>query len=105
MNGEAAEQEPERLRQGIQSLVNRVVELERVSAQLEIVTAQGATQDRELVTRVDELTRAVVRQQGNGRDRVKDISKSKALAGLGILGMTERHTKSGIRNLRTSWHN
>ena len=79
MNGEAAEQELERLRQGFQGLVNRVTELERI-------TNQGTTRERELVTRVDELTRVVVRNQGNGRDRVKEISESKAVAGLNILG-------------------
>ena len=91
MNAEAAEQEFERLRQGFQGLVNRVADLERV-------TAPGTTRERELITRVDELTRAVVRQQGNSRDRVKDISEIKAVAGLGTWGMTGRHTKSGIRN-------
>ena len=99
MNGEAAEQELERLRQGIQSLVKRVAELERVSAQLERVTAQGATQDREVVTRVDDLTRAVVRQQGNGRDRVKDISERKLRRDWVPWGMKEQHTRNGTQYL------
>ena len=59
--------------------MSRVTELERT-------TNKGTTRERELVTRVDELTRAVVRNQGNGRDRVKEISESKAVAGMSILG-------------------
>ena len=94
MHGEAVEQEFERLRQGFQGVVHRVVELERV-------TAQGTTRERELITRVDELTRAVVRQQGHGRDRVKEISEKKAKLwrDWASWGMTERHAKSGTRNL------
>ena len=89
--------------------MNRVTELERI-------TNQGTTREGELVTRVDELTRAVVRNQGSGRDRAKAISKSKAVAGMSILGNDRSaykewhttfvnvmsHSRSGFRSILKS---
>ncbi|MFM7989990.1 MAG: hypothetical protein ACKPKO_62815, partial [Candidatus Fonsibacter sp.] len=42
--------------------------------------------ETEMTNRIEELTRAVVRNQGHDRHRVKQISESKAVAGLGVLG-------------------
>ena len=79
MDGEQPDQEIEGMRQAVQALLNRVGELERM-------TARGSARERELSTRVEELTRALVRNQGHDRGRVKDISESKAIMVMKLLG-------------------
>ena len=53
MSGEAIEQEFERLRQGAQAMVNRVMELERDAS-------QRNARESERATRVEEIARVVV---------------------------------------------
>ena len=52
MDGEQPDQEIEGMRQAVQALLNRVGELERM-------TTRGSARERELSTRVEELTRAL----------------------------------------------
>ncbi len=70
--------EMEQWRQGMQELLARVIELERG-------IAQSDRRERELLARVEEL-RAAARGQGDARNKVKDISESKAVMGLKVLG-------------------
>jgi len=82
--------EMEQWRQGMQELLARVIELERG-------IAQSDRRERELLARVEEL-RAAARGQGDARNKVKEISESKAVMGLKVLGedraaYKEWHTK------------
>ena len=81
----------EQWRRGMQELLARVIELERG-------IAQSDRRERELLARVEELTRAAARSQGEVRNQVKEISESKAVMGLKVLGedraaYKEWHTK------------
>ena len=79
MDGEQPDQGIEGIRQAAQSLMHRIGELERI-------TNQGSAREREMSTRVDELTRAQVRKQWERRGHAKGISESKAIMGLKLLG-------------------
>ena len=81
----------EQWRQGMQELLARVIELERG-------IAQSDRRERELLARVEELRAAAARGQGDARNKVKEISESKAIMGLKVLGedraaYKEWHTK------------
>ena len=70
----------------MQELVARVLELERG-------IPQSDRRERELLTRVEELTRAAARNQGEARNPVREISESKAVMGLKVLSDDRAHYK------------
>ena len=83
--------EMEQWRQGMQGLMTRVIELERGIAQRD-------HRERELLARMEEMTRAAARGQGEVRNQVREVSESKAVMGLKVLGedraaYKEWHTK------------
>ena len=81
----------EQWRQGVQELLARVIELERGIAQRD-------HRERELLARIEEMTRVSSRGQGEARNQVREVSESKAVVGLKVLGedksaYKEWHTK------------
>ena len=83
--------EMEQWRQGMQGLMTRVIELERGIAQRD-------HRERELLARMEEMTRAAARGQGEVRNQVREVSEGKAVMGLKVLGddratYKEWHTK------------
>ena len=64
--------EMEQWRQGVQELLARVIELERGIAQRD-------HRERELLARIEEMTRVSSRGQGEARNQVREVSESKAV--------------------------
>ena len=55
-------------------------------AELEIMTLKGGARERDMATRMDEMTRAIIRSQRENKHRVRDISESKAVMAITVLG-------------------
>ena len=76
----------------MQELLARAIELERG-------IAHSDRRERELLARVEELTRAAARSQGEARNQVREISESKAVMGLKVLGAD----RAAYKEWHTNW--